>query len=146
MRRQSILVSCLAFAASMALSVPVTAQAGYRLVVNKASTVDSLSRAEVARIFLKKVTTWPGGAPIQVVDQERSAPTRKAFSAAVHQKDADAVAAHWQVLVFSGRDVPPKIVKSDTEVLEFVRANPGAVGYVSGETDLGGVKAVAVRP
>ena len=50
---------------------------------------------------------------------------RQAFSRDVHQKSADAVAAYWQTAVFSGRDVPPAIAKSDAEVLAFVRANPG---------------------
>ena len=64
----------------------------------------------------------------------------------VHQKDVDAIASYWQVLVFSGREVPPRIVKSDAEMLQFVRDTPGAVGYVSEDVPLAGVKPIAVRP
>ena len=47
--------------------------------------------------------------------------------------------------MFSGRDVPPAIAKSDAEVLAFVRANRGAVGYVTAGADLAGVKVLAVK-
>ena len=121
-------------------------QDGYRVVVNAANPTTNLSRAEVARLFLKKVPKWPDGQAVQPADQERVSPVRQAFSLAIHQKDVDAVASYWQVLVFSGREVPPRTVKSDAEMLQFVRDNPGAVGYVSESAPLAGVKAIAVRP
>jgi hypothetical protein len=85
------------------------------------------------------------GRPVAVIDQERGSSPRQAFSRDIHQKDADAVAAYWQTAVFSGRDVPPPIGKSDAEALAFVRANPGAIGYVSGTADVQGVRVLALR-
>lgn len=130
------------------LAAGIATQAGepaYRLVVNPANPTASLPRTEIARLFLKKATAWPDGAAAVVIDQERSSAVRQAFSLDVHQKNADGVAAYWQTAVFSGRDVPPAIAKSDTEVLAFVRANPGAVGYVAAGADLAGVKVLAVK-
>jgi ABC-type phosphate transport system substrate-binding protein len=135
-----------ALAGAAFLPAPGSAAAGgYRVVVNPGNPVASLERTELARLFLRKVTSWPDGQPVVVVDQERTSTVRGAFSREIHQRDADAVAAHWQVLVFSGRDTPPRIVKSDGDVLEFVRSHAGAVGYVSDDTPLAGVKAVTVR-
>jgi ABC-type phosphate transport system substrate-binding protein len=130
---------------AVGLATAARAQAAYKVIVNPANPTASLSRAEVARLFLKKAATWPDGAAVAVIDQERASPVRQAFSLAIHQKSADAIAAYWQTAVFSGRDVPPAIAKSDADVLAFVRANPGAVGYVSAEADLAGVKALAVK-
>jgi ABC-type phosphate transport system substrate-binding protein len=94
---------------------------------------------------MKKVTAWPDGTPVVAVDQDRTAPVRAAFSKDVHKKEADAVAAYWATLVYSGREVPPPIKRSDEDVLEFVRRTPGAVGYVSAGAPLQGVKPVALR-
>jgi hypothetical protein len=58
----------------------------------------------------------------------------------------DQISSYWQVLVFSGRDVPPRTLKSDADVLQFVQDNPGAVGYVSEGAPLAGVKTITVRP
>jgi ABC-type phosphate transport system substrate-binding protein len=127
------------------LATQAGAEPAYKLVINPANPTASLPRAEVARLFLKKTTAWPDGTAALVVDQERGSPVRQAFSLDVHQKNADAVAAYWQTAVFSGRDVPPAIAKSDAEVLAFVRANRGAVGYVSADADLAGVKVLAMK-
>jgi ABC-type phosphate transport system substrate-binding protein len=117
----------------------------FKVVVNPSNPVAVLPRAELARMFLKKVSAWPDGTALVPVDQSRTSPTRVAFSAAVIGKPADAVAAYWQTLVSAGHDTPPEVKHSDQEVLELVRRTPGAVGYVSGEAPLDRVKALAIR-
>lgn len=143
MRRSSILLLALALLADARAFAQADA---YRVVVNSANPTTSLTRAEVARLFLKKTAKWPHGPTVQPVDQERVSPVRQAFSVAIHDKDVDQISSYWQVLVFSGRDVPPRTLKSDAEVLQFVKDNPGAVGYVSDEAPLSGVKTISVRP
>ena len=135
-----------------ALSATRTALAGsptpagdYRLVVNPANPASEIARADAARLFLKKVTTWPDGTPVAVVDQMRTAPVRAAFTRDVHKKDVDALVAYWATLVYSAREMPPPVKRSDDEVLEFVRQTPGAVGYVSADAATSGVKVVALR-
>jgi len=119
---------------------------GFKVVVNTANATTSMKRADLSRLFLRKLTAWPDGKEAQAIDQERVAPARQAFSKAVHQKDADAISSYWQVLVFSGRDVPPRIGRTDAEVLEFVKSNPGGVGYVSEDAPTAGVKTLTVVP
>jgi ABC-type phosphate transport system substrate-binding protein len=135
----------LLLAIAWTLAVVADAQPAYRIITHPSNPASSLARSEAARVFLKKVVAWPDGTAVQVIDQERGSSVRQAFSQDIHQKSADAVAAYWQTAVFSGRDVPPAIAKSDAEVLAFVRANPGAVGYVSADADLSGVKALGVK-
>jgi ABC-type phosphate transport system substrate-binding protein len=118
---------------------------GFRVIVNPANPVGALSGSELSRLFLKKTVSWPTGAPVAAVDQERTSEVRRAFSQKIHAKDADAIVAHWQTMVFSGRDTPPPVKATDAAVVEFVRATPGAIGYVSESADLSGVKVVPVR-
>jgi ABC-type phosphate transport system substrate-binding protein len=144
-----------ALVASLAFIAPPTAPCGsrpeigggeaYRLVVNRANPATAIARTEAARLFLKKITSWPDGTPVAVVDQARTAPVRAAFSRDVHKKEVDAVVAYWATLVYSARETPPPIKRSDAEVLEFVRQTPGALGYVSADAPLEGVKAVPLR-
>jgi ABC-type phosphate transport system substrate-binding protein len=121
------------------------AQEGFRVIVNTMNPVASLSQPELSRLFLKKTVTWPGGAAVAAVDQERTSPVRRAFSLKVHDKDPDAVVSHWQTMVFSGRDTPPPVKATDASVVDFVRANPGAIGYVSESADVTGVKTIGLR-
>ena len=137
----------LVLAAALVLAGSRTAQAqDYVVVVNAANPAASVSKAEASNIFLKKAAKWSHGAAAQPVDQQKSSAVRDAFSKGVHGKPASAIASYWQQQIFSGKDVPPAEKGSDAEVLAFVRANPGAVGYVSAGADLGaGVKSIPVK-
>jgi ABC-type phosphate transport system substrate-binding protein len=70
------------------------------------------------------------------VDQLPESKVRAAFSKEVHGTSATAIAELWQQRG-AGGTTPPAMLASDQEVLDFVRANPGAVGYVSATTELG---------
>jgi len=129
-----------------ALAAPAPAgQAPYRIVVNPANPASAVDRAELARLFMKKVSAWPNGTPVAAVDLPRTSSVRSAFSRDVHNKDVDSVVAYWSTLVYSGREMPPPIRPTDEAVLEFVRKTPGAVGYISADTPTDGVKVIALR-
>jgi ABC-type phosphate transport system substrate-binding protein len=118
----------------------------YKVVVNSANTVTTLSRDSVSRIFLKKTTTWPNGQTAAPVDQATNTPSRRAFSRAILGRATDEVAAYWNQMIFSGRGLPPPTKASDSEVLAFVHDNPNAIGYVAGDAKLReGVKVVTVQ-
>ncbi len=112
--------------------------AAFRVVVHSANGASSLSKADIARLFLKKSANCPDGRAAVPVDLSEGSAARRAFSRAVLERDVAAVRAYWQQQIFSGRGVPPAEKASDAEVLAFVRANPGAVGYVSAGAELGG--------
>jgi len=120
-------------------------QGGYAVIVNEANSVSTLSAEEVSKIFFKKTHRWTSGLDVVPVDLPESAPAREAFSAAVHGKSVGAVRAFWQQQIFSGRAVPPVERPSDEQVVAFVRATPGAIGYVSAGAPLSaGVRRVQI--
>lgn len=119
---------------------------GYKLVVHVGNPVTALTRDNVTQIFLKKTTTWPNGQPIAPVDQRSDAPSRQSFSMGVLRKDTNEIASYWNQMIFSGRALPPPTKGSDDEVLAYVRTNPNAIGYISGQTPIGeGIKVVRVQ-
>ncbi len=118
----------------------------FRVVVNAANPVSSMTVTQVSRMLLKQDTQWSSGQPAMPVDQLDRSPVRAAFSKAVHGREVAAVKSYWQRMIFSGTAVPPPEKASDEDVLSYVRANPGAIGYVSAATALGsGVKVVALQ-
>lgn len=119
--------------------------ATYKLVVNAANPVSSLTREEASRLFLKKVTMWKNTKPVLIVDQKASAPVREVFTKEVHGRQVSSVTSYWQQMIFSGRAVPPAEKGSDAEVAAFIVANPSAIGYVTAGAELpSGVKVVAL--
>jgi len=133
-------------AALLALAAPGEARAeDFKVVVHADNPAGQIGRDQLSRLFLKKTLRWPDGVAIQPV--EPTAPRlREAFAGQVHRKSPNAVKSYWTQLIFSGRDVPPLERPGDAEVLAYVRANRGAVGYVAASSETPGVKTLAVRP
>jgi len=127
------------------MSIPSAQTTGFKIIVNQGTDITSLTKKQVSRLFLKKVKTWDDDLKVAPVDLPSTADVRGIFSKEIHGKSVSAVKAYWQQRVFSGRDVPPPEKESDASVVAFVRNNPGAIGYVSEDADVRGVKVVAIN-
>jgi hypothetical protein len=119
---------------------------GYKIVVHRESTVSAIGRRDLAAIFLLRQNTWPDGTDALPVDQPADNAVREGFSREIHGRSAKAVKNYWLQVLFAGRGVPPVEKASDAEVLAFVKAHPGAVGYVSSDARSDDVKILKVEP
>lgn len=119
--------------------------ASFKVIVNDSVKARSLSKKTVSDYFLKKAKKWTDGTAVVPVDQIESSAVRDQFSRAVHGKPPAAIKSYWNQQIFSGRDVPPVEKKSDAEVLAYVKANPGAIGYVADTTETDGVRVVTLE-
>jgi ABC-type phosphate transport system substrate-binding protein len=130
---------------SGAMSVALAADE-FVVVAHPSVAGANIKRADLAAVFLRKAMRWGGGGNAVPVDQSATSPVRRSFSAAVVGQSAAEVVQYWQKLMFSSSPLrPPPVKKTDAEVLAFVAATPGAVGYVSTATALpAGVKTLAL--
>ena len=132
-------------AAALFLAPAAAMAAEFVLVANPSVSTTALSRSEASRIFLRLQSDWPDGGHARPVDQSKSSPLRDAFSREVLGKSLASVEQYWTQAIFSGRAVPPVEKRSDSDVLAYVRENPGAVGYVSASAPLDGVKRITLK-
>jgi ABC-type phosphate transport system substrate-binding protein len=116
---------------------------GYKVVVNPSVALNSISRDELSRIFLKKISKFHDGHAASPVDLLAASSVRETFSRDVHGKPTSAVEAYWQQQVFSGREVPPP-EKNEGAALDFVRSNSNGIAYVSPGADTEGLRVVSV--
>ncbi|RUO31590.1 hypothetical protein CWE12_00910 [Aliidiomarina sedimenti] len=100
-------------------SFPAMAQGG---AVISQSEIDS---ARVTRIYMGQ------SRELIAVNQQEGSAVRQAFEANVIGRSAEQIKAHWSRLVFTGRAAELRQVESDEAVLEYVRSNPGTIGYIS---------------
>lgn len=126
---------------------PGAATPAFRVIVHASNPVASAGREELSAIFMKRLGRWPSGADIIPIDQQQESVVREQFSRAVHGKNTAYVIRYWHRLIFAGRGIPPREAKNDAAVIDFVRAERGAIGYVSSQALLpDDVKAIEVRP
>ena len=133
----------LILATLLSLAAPPTAKA-FVVVAHPDVPFTELPAERLSRLFLKKETRLTDTLVAVPVDQPGSSIVRQAFSEAVHRRAARSIEAWWQQQVFGGRGVPPVAVVDDAAVLAFVKARPGALGYVAATTPLVGVRVIAV--
>ena len=117
----------------------------YLVIAHASSGADALASQALSDIFLKKTETWPDGAAVTPVDQIPRSPVRGKFSRAIHKKPLGAIKAYWNKLIFSGKGTPPPELKTNDEIIAFVKDTPGSIGYVDTDTDTAGVKVIAVQ-
>lgn len=144
MKIRNWIIPALLLCAVAASAVPAAAESGFKVIVHPSSPVSSLTRDQLARLFLKKTLFWPNGAKVVPVDQPDVSPVRTAFSRGALQKSMAEVAAYWQQQIFSGRAVPPTEKASDAQVVRFVMDNALAIGYVADSADVNGAKVLRI--
>lgn len=120
--------------------------ADVKVVVHVNNAMDSVTKAKVSDLFLKRVTRWENGRAVTPVDQSEKSAARITFTKDLLDKEVLWVKSYWQKMIFSGRATPPAELSSDNQVLELIRTNPDAIGYVSDTATLpAGVKALTVQ-
>jgi ABC-type phosphate transport system substrate-binding protein len=140
-----LVISWLAAGFALAALSPAIAEPPvFRVIVNPANPAMKLDKQFVADAFLKKRTRWGDDRAIQPVDLGQRTSARGAFSHGILGRDVVSVRRYWAQRVFSGRGVPPPELANDSEVVKFVAAHGGAIGYVGAGAALAEVKVVEV--
>ena len=102
----------------------------FKVIVNPNVVGQTLPRQILAEIYLGTVERWGDGSLITAVDLSSTSTVRQAFSQRTLGMPVEAVRFHWMRKVANGKR-PPISKPSDEEVIAFVAAERGAVGYVS---------------
>jgi ABC-type phosphate transport system substrate-binding protein len=142
MRHASYIASTIAVLGSLVASQRLVADE--IAVVSIKSTVSTLSKSQVADIFLGKTTRFPDGSPAVPIDQSEGTPARDEFYTKIAGKSAAQMKAYWSRIIFTGRGEPPKAVPSSGETKKLVAANPNAIGYIEPKLVDGTLRAVTV--
>src|SRR3989338_4979418 len=127
--------------AAALLLVPTAAWAGsIAVIVNKSSSVEAISLAELRRIYQGQKTRWSDGATIMVVNRSAASAIRAAFYRLVHNADPE------QEFYQKGSPIPfnPVPQESDIATRRLVSRMPNAIGYVGAEQVDDTVKIVAI--
>ena len=98
-------------------------QSSFQVITNPDNPVTSLTKTQVSKILLKKVSKWENGVRVSAVDQGGSGTVREVFTRAIHGRSVTSIKRYWQRQIFTATEVPPPELGSDREVVEFVSKN-----------------------
>lgn len=125
-----------------ALALP--ARAEIAIVAHPDCHLREISPQQLSDLYLGRVRSI-GGDRLIPIDQPRDSELRARFFLGLNGMELRRVNAYWARLQFSGDTQPPMNLPDNKAVLETVRANPRAIGYVdAGAASAGGVRVLAV--
>jgi hypothetical protein len=100
------------------------------VVVHPDSKVQALSQRDVSDLYLGRTRSLGSARLALVLDHPRDSVLRREFFNRVNGMDIGRVNAYWARLQFSGDALPPAAVRDDRSVLDVVRRQRDAIGYV----------------
>lgn len=112
------------------LLTSIAAHADVVAVVSVKSATLTLTKAQVADLFLGKASRYPNGELAVPIDQAEGSVTFDEFYETIAGKSPAQVKAYWSKIIFTGRGQPPKAVSDDSEVKKRIAENPSAIGYI----------------
>ena len=106
--------------------------AGAVIIANNTIPAISISKTDIQNIFLGKKTKLEGTPVTCVILQ--SGDVHEQFLKAFLSRTPDQYTKYWKKMVFTGKGKSPKAFETEEEMLAYVEATEGGIGYVSTST------------
>lgn len=112
------------------------------VIVNASNAIHALSNKDTVDLFMGRTRTYANGDYVLACDLPRDSATRVMFYQTLTGMSQAQLNSYWSRLMFTGRVMPPQMLPSEQGMLEMVKRNPGAIGYVGQEPQDKGVRVV----
>jgi ABC-type phosphate transport system substrate-binding protein len=108
-----------------------TAGAELAIVVNKATTIETISSADLRSMFLGDKTKWPDGKKVTPVQTALESPEGVLLLKVVCKMSDAVLKRYYMQAAFTGKDITQPVGVSSTAALkQFVARTPGAIGCI----------------
>jgi hypothetical protein len=117
------------------------------IVANKSVKAADASVTDIRDVYTGDKSTLKDGSHVSPVTLKGGA-VHDAFLKKYVGKDESAFRAGWRSLVFTGQGSMPRSFDTEADLLEYIAATPGAIGYVSAGANASakdGVKILTVK-
>lgn len=112
----------------MALMAPARAEVA--VIVNLENPVQTVPPSQISDFFLGRSRSFRTGNDAIIYEQPRESPLRAEFFRSLNGMTIKQLNAYWARLQFSGEVQPPPELPDSRAVLEAVRKNRNAIGYI----------------
>jgi len=100
------------------------------MLIGNQTGLTSINRKQMNGIFRGTQSIWKSKEQVIVVMPSSKAEFAEQFAASVLQMSHSALQKYWLALVFQGRANAPVFLNSSSEIIEYVKKNPGAIAVV----------------
>ncbi|MDZ7924413.1 MAG: hypothetical protein U5M23_10175 [Marinagarivorans sp.] len=115
----------------LALTTTTLVSADLAVIANASLKIPALNQEQAQQLFLNKSTDY---SQQKIVVLSNESGTNALFYKQVVKMSASKFRSYWSTQVFTGKGSAPIYLNSDSEVLDFVAKNKGAIGFVDADT------------
>lgn len=123
MRQRTLFLICL-------LATTANAEPDITVIANSKNDMGSLTRKQIADIYMGRVTSLPNGSVPLPLDYQGDSAVRARFYQSITGKNMAQINAYWARLSFTGQANPPRRLADKATIMQVVGKNQGALGYV----------------
>lgn len=140
-------VACAAAAFQLGLPASIRSQvlASYAVIAHPTAPADTVSLAQLRRIYRGDQQYWQDGTKVVVLIQRPGSEERNVVLKTIFRLSESRYKEFWITRIFRG-DVTsgPKVVADTRELIELVRNVPGTIGVVRVEDVPAGMRVTAI--
>jgi len=116
---------------SVSLAFATCAHADYYIVVNASNPQPALTRSDALNLFMGRSRAFANGEFALVFDMPRDSPKREGFYRTLTGLSLAQITSYWARLMFSGQSLPPQPLPDESTMVEIVKHNPNAIGWLA---------------
>jgi ABC-type phosphate transport system substrate-binding protein len=131
--------------AALALAASAFAQSGFAIVVGKTNPATHITKAQLRRMVMGELNTWPAGGKVSVMLAGPGDPARVAMLKEICGMSETDFGKYVAQKAFAGESAAPKILPSTAVVVKVVKLTPGAIGIVAAADVDDTVKPLAIE-
>jgi len=126
------------------ISDPEAAQEEIYIIINPEIDVKDLGANMLKDIYTNNKTKWESGDKIYITLLKKG-PLHETFSKQMIGMPPKELIGLWKKVIFTGLGTPPKVVRTEEEMVQYVAGKKGAIGYVSGSAPVKDVTAFKLK-
>ena len=109
------------------------AHADFYIVVQVNNPQPALTKEQAVDLYMGRVRAFANGDFALVLDLPRSSPKHAAFYWSLTGMTPAQVNSYWSRLMFSGQTLPPQPLPDEATMIDIVKHNSSAIGWLSRE-------------
>lgn len=123
------LVKYMIFVSSVIFSV--NSNADFYIIVHADNPQKTLTKQQAINLYMGRSRSFSNGDFALVFDLPRSHPKCDTFYQLLTNLTMAQVNSYWSRLMFSGQKMPPQPLPSEDAMIEIIKRNPSAIGWVT---------------
>jgi ABC-type phosphate transport system substrate-binding protein len=118
--------------------------AEFQIIAHPGVDATTLTKSDAKNLLLGTKARWENGTIVRLAVLTGGKAHDEVISELTN-RTPDQFDKYWKKQVFTGKGVMPESAADDTAMLAYVAKTPGALGYISSQTEAHGVKILTIQ-